>query len=154
MGLSLLRATNFPDPGADRGEHRFRYALMPHAGDWRSAGIDAEAESFNEPLVVRPITGGSGSIKGEHVPFSIVCDGEARLEVAALKPAEDASGAVLRLVEKHGAHGIVRAHMPGHRSAEVVNLREDPVELSGFEWDPNGIPMEFEWDTFVFRGLC
>ena len=35
MRISLLRATTAPDPTADRGRHRFAYALMPHAGDWR-----------------------------------------------------------------------------------------------------------------------
>ena len=56
LGLSLLRAPNFPDPECDRGEHRLRYSLMPHGGDRRvagHAGVDAEAEAFAEPLVVR-----------------------------------------------------------------------------------------------------
>ncbi len=38
MSLSLLRGSTNPDPDADIGVHRFRYALYPHAGDWREAG--------------------------------------------------------------------------------------------------------------------
>ncbi|MEO8926760.1 MAG: glycoside hydrolase family 38 C-terminal domain-containing protein, partial [Caulobacteraceae bacterium] len=37
MALSLIRGPMIPDPDADIGEHRFRYALYPHAGDWRAA---------------------------------------------------------------------------------------------------------------------
>ena len=36
MRLSLLRGPGFPDPEADQGEHRFAYALLPHAGDLRA----------------------------------------------------------------------------------------------------------------------
>ena len=143
MGLSLLRATNFPDPGADRGEHRFRYSLLPHGGDWRDAEVDAEAEAFNSPLVVRSISGSSGSITAQHAPFSLECEGEARLEVAALKPAEDGIGVILRVVEKHGAHGVARVHVPAHAGAEVVDLREQPVELPGFNWDSDTSVVRF-----------
>src|SRR5690349_2572835 len=44
MRLSLLRAPGWPDPEADRGVHRFAYALLPHVGDLRDAGVVAEAE--------------------------------------------------------------------------------------------------------------
>src|SRR4030095_2727698 len=52
MGLSLLRSTKFPDRDADMGEHQFTYSLMPHGGDWRSAGVEAEAEALNRPMQV------------------------------------------------------------------------------------------------------
>ena len=35
LRLTLLRGTERPDPEADRGEHSFTYALLPHLGDWR-----------------------------------------------------------------------------------------------------------------------
>ncbi len=137
LGLSLLRAPHFPDPGCDRGEHRLRYALMPHAGDRHAAGVDAEAEAFAEPLVVRRLIDGEASSGGAAVvrPFEIDVAGAAAIEVAALKPAEDGRGAVLRIVEKHGASGVARVHLPGCASVETVDLRERPVQLDGFAWD-------------------
>src|SRR4029078_2343832 len=33
MRLALFGASNFPDPDADRGDHRFTYSLFPHIGD-------------------------------------------------------------------------------------------------------------------------
>jgi alpha-mannosidase len=37
MRLTLLRSSVWPDPGADRGKHKFSYYFYPHQGDWRSA---------------------------------------------------------------------------------------------------------------------
>src|SRR4029078_1737574 len=50
MRISLLRSTSVPDPDADAGSHRFAYAVMPHAGGWREAGVVAEAARFATPL--------------------------------------------------------------------------------------------------------
>ena len=57
MRLSLLRSPGWPDPESDQGAHRFSYALFPHAGDLREAGVIAEAEAFNLPLVAAPGAG-------------------------------------------------------------------------------------------------
>ena len=48
--MSLLKSPLFPDPSCDRGLHAFHYALMPHAGDWRDAGVDHAADCLREPL--------------------------------------------------------------------------------------------------------
>ncbi|HKC19730.1 MAG TPA: glycoside hydrolase family 38 C-terminal domain-containing protein, partial [Candidatus Dormibacteraeota bacterium] len=50
MRLSLLRAPTHPDPSADQGRHRFTFALLPHGGDWREAGVIQAAEELNSPL--------------------------------------------------------------------------------------------------------
>ncbi len=47
LSLTLLRATTYPDPAADRGDHEFTYALMPH-GDLRD--VVREAYALNVPL--------------------------------------------------------------------------------------------------------
>src|SRR5205085_5215579 len=59
MRLSLLRSPGWPDPETDQGRHRFAYALYPHPGDLRQAGVIAEAEAFNVPLVA--VAGGTGA---------------------------------------------------------------------------------------------
>jgi len=50
LGLSLLKGAIFPDPNADRGHHRFTYALLPHAGDWREGQVVRRAYELNAPL--------------------------------------------------------------------------------------------------------
>ncbi|MDP7071115.1 MAG: glycoside hydrolase family 38 C-terminal domain-containing protein [Phycisphaerales bacterium] len=97
LGLTLLRASVFPDPNADRGAHSLRWALMPHAGDWRAAGVDAEAETLTRPF--RESTGRRAA------PFAMETIGPIAVEIAAVKPSEDGRARIVRLVEKHGGHG-------------------------------------------------
>ena len=55
LGLSLLRSPVYPDPLADEGGQSFTYALYPHAGDWLTGGVLAEAEDLNQPLLATPV---------------------------------------------------------------------------------------------------
>jgi alpha-mannosidase len=56
LRLSLLRASTMPDPVADRGEHRFRYALVPHGGSFADAGIIEHAAGLGIDPLTRTIT--------------------------------------------------------------------------------------------------
>jgi alpha-mannosidase len=97
MSLSLLRGTMSPDATADLGVHRLRYALYPHAGDWRDAQTVREAHCFNRSLVWA--NGSAGEILRR--PF--VSIEPANLVVDTLKPAEDGEGFVVRLYESTGS---------------------------------------------------
>ncbi len=122
VGLSLLRSPTHPDPGADRGRQVLRYAYLPHAGDWRAAGVDDHAECFADPL--RLVRGSNPAS-----PFSVVCDPAARIEIAGFKRAADNENArVLRLVETRGAHARVTVEFDGGaRRVERVNALEQPL---------------------------
>src|SRR5205814_7699416 len=50
LRISLLRSPKSPDPEADMGRHEFAYALVPHRGGWREAGVLGEAAQFNAPI--------------------------------------------------------------------------------------------------------
>ncbi|GFR42445.1 hypothetical protein Agub_g3352 [Astrephomene gubernaculifera] len=50
MRLTLLRSPKAPDAHTDLGEHRMRFALLPHAADWGAAGVAAHGWAFNAPL--------------------------------------------------------------------------------------------------------
>ncbi len=148
LGLSLLRAPNFPDPAADRGEHRFTYALMVHEGDWRAAGVDAQAEQLNHPLVGAVARAGGGAARAAASvagagPFAdgwqaaaVRCSGAAHAEIAALKPSEEPGGLALRLVEVRGGAGeaTVRWGFPV-RAVAAVDLHERPMEEVALEHD-------------------
>jgi len=54
LGISLLRAPTWPDPGADNGWQRLRLALLPCARGWQRAQVPQEATRFREPLWIRP----------------------------------------------------------------------------------------------------
>jgi alpha-mannosidase len=128
MRISLLRSPTYPDPEADMGRHRFAYAVMPHAGGWRDAGVVAEAARFETPLRWAPGAVPAGSW------FAVDDPG---LMLDTVKRAEDSDALVLRLYEAHGGRGRarVRVGLPFARAARA-NLLEDeqePLAVSGDE---------------------
>ncbi|HTR90708.1 MAG TPA: glycoside hydrolase family 38 C-terminal domain-containing protein [Trebonia sp.] len=118
IGLSLLRAPCSPDPRADRGTHRFSYALLPGAD---IAAAVADGYALNLPL--RVVNG-----QGEPPVPLVTVDG-AGATVEAVKLADDQSGDVIvRLYESLGgrASAVVRPGF-GVIRAEIVDLLERPL---------------------------
>ena len=113
--LSLLRAPGFPDPEADQGSHHFAYALLPHEGDLRDAGVIAEAEHFNLPLTLLPG-------RGEGRVVSVDRPG---VSLEAVKWADRSDAVVVRLCEVWGSRGPVRVTL--HRPF-VSAVRTDLLE--------------------------
>jgi len=126
LRLSLLRAPVSPDPIADRGTHSFTYALLPHAGDFRSGGVIAEAYALNVPLLVRPVARRKGEWPASHSFFAASDDG---FVIEAVKVAEDGRSVVARLYEAKGARGEVTLSttLPV-RKAALVNLLEEEAK--------------------------
>jgi alpha-mannosidase len=130
MRLSLLRAPTWPDPVADRGRHRFAYALLPHPGDLRDAGVIDAAYDFNVP--VHAVA--AGSSPGPLPPAGSLLSVEApNLVVEAVKRADDAQGSlVVRLYEAWGRRGAASLRAPWRVGrASLVDLLER--EVSGLE---------------------
>ena len=123
LGLSLLRAPNFPDPEADRGRHQLRWGLMPHGGDALQHGVVAEAEAFagRGPVASTP----------REAPFALQVSCPAAVEISAYKGAQDDNGRIVRLVEMHGAHGTATIDWPESVQVTACDLHERPVELTG-----------------------
>jgi alpha-mannosidase len=121
IGMSLLRSPVYPDPLADEGRHRFTYALMPHAGDWYDSGVREEAEDLNQPLLAAIAR---GLAAGQFAPLAL---SGVDVGLAALKPAEDGDGLILRVYEPAGRRGELAIAPPsGWRIVESVNLLEEP----------------------------
>lgn len=122
LGLTLLRSPVFPDPLADEGAHCFTYALMPHEGDWVSGGVRQAALALNAPLPLRAAPGLR--------PVTLSPLGLSGLPVAlaALKPAEDSRGLVLRVHEPAGARGPCEVTPPpGWSLSEPLSVMEEPM---------------------------
>jgi alpha-mannosidase len=124
--LSLLRAPDFPAPGADRGTHAMRWAVMPHAGAWQDAGVVAEAARFDQPVLFAPAPGPRSFFSVDHP--ALVLD--------TVKRAEDSGAIVVRLYEAHGSRGTARlATTLPFETAVRTNLLEDdggdPLDRDG-----------------------
>ena len=125
MRLSLLRAPTHPDPTADRGGHHFTYALMPHAGDFREAGVIAAAEDLNAPLRIVP---------GSHAGVarrSLVEIDTPQVVVEAIKRAEDSDAVIVRLYEAwgRGCKATLRTTLSASRAFLCDLLERDREEV-------------------------
>ena len=102
----------------------FHYALVPHAGDWRRAGVYRDGLELNNPLIARTAGSHAGTLPARWGFLEI---SHPNLVVSALKGGPGGT-AVLRLYEASGqpvkgakVHWSARV-----LSAEEVNLMEDP----------------------------
>jgi alpha-mannosidase len=126
LRVSLLRSPKSPDPEADMGRHEFAYALVPHYGDWREAGIVREGALFNAPLrwTTLAFEGSFASVDGELVLDSV-------------KRAEDSEAIVLRLYEPHGGRGVARVRLgvpfAAARRASLLEDDAEPLEIENGE---------------------
>ena len=131
LRVSLLRAPKSPDPEADMGRHEFAYALMPHGGGWREAGLVAEGARFNAPL---RWTGDAA-----FGPLAAVDD--TNLVLDTIKRAEDSDDVVLRLYEAHGGRGVARVGLGRpFEEARLANALEDDGERLEVEGDEIVVP--------------
>jgi len=156
MRLSLLRAPTTPDPEADRGRHRFSYALYPHRGDFRQAGVPRRGYEFNVPLTAVPVQGRSGAPRaaGEPASHSFFNLDAENVILETVKPAEDGRGIIVRLYEAHGGRGRVTLRF-GFEVDEAVECDclerpcgSVPVEDGGITFDIT----PFEIKTFRLLG--
>ena len=156
LRITLLRNPVFPDPRSpweeyrlpgrenevrftDTGAHHFRYAVHPHAGDWR-AGTVHHARAFNSPLRV---TVGAGAPSGDPARPVAAVSAEG-VKVEALKQADDGDGFVLRVYEAHGGRGAATVRLPFElAAAEACDLLERPDDADG--------PVELADGALAFR---
>ena len=53
MRITLLKCGKYPNPVADREEHRFIYSIYSHSGDWRDGGTVKMGYQLNVPIYAR-----------------------------------------------------------------------------------------------------
>ncbi len=107
--LSLLRATERPDPLSDLGTHNFTYVILPH-GEMSYGEINKEALIFNTPLTLT---------EEINVPEEWTVDGKMILQ--SVKKAENGDITVLRFCECAGARGTLTFPRP----VKLLNFLED-----------------------------
>jgi alpha-mannosidase len=111
LGHSLLRATTWPDPHADLGEHGLSWAYAPMANATYGALERAWLRFATEPSV------------------ALFESDDERVQVVACKPAEDGDGVVVRVRECDGAARALRVRCGGRmRDVRAVDALERPLE--------------------------
>jgi len=138
MMISLMRSTRIQSYGYGGGyepgmssdsafelgkELTFDYALVPHEGDWRQAGVYRDGLEFNNPLVAQAVAAHPGILPKR---WGFLQTSPQNVVVSALKTGPNAT-AVLRIYEATGqaTDASLRLSNPV-AAAEEVNLMEDP----------------------------
>lgn len=117
--LSLMRSARLisygfsggyePGVGSDTGlgiggKYELNYAVVPHAGDWRSAAPWRTGLEFNNPLIARTVAAHSGALPAT---WGLVEVSNENAVTSALKPGKDGT-VILRVFEAAGkpSHGV------------------------------------------------
>jgi alpha-mannosidase len=120
-----------PTPRAQcRGVHRFRYALLPFAGDWLEAGVKSQSDAWRVPVLTKQgveaglVPGGQG----------LLAKANRRTAVTAIKRHEERDSLVVRVVNltDEEVHETL-ALGPEVKQAWRTNLleeREEQLEVS------------------------
>jgi alpha-mannosidase len=141
LDLNLLRSVPYPGPrlvadtdgaagqphGAytDQGEHGFRYALYPHAGDPIAAGVVQAAHAFNQPLRAQRV-----AVPSARHDRSFMEVTPATVVVETVKRAEDGDGLIVRLYDAAGqrTRAALRIHLPVSEVIETDLMEEALAE--------------------------
>jgi len=120
------------DTGLELGKAlTFEYALVPHAGDWRQAGIYRDGQAFNHPLLACPAPPRAGRLPKRWGLLALTPD---NIVLSTLKTGADGK-LVLRLYEAAGTATAAALSFTVPASiAEELNLMEDllaPLEMDG-----------------------
>jgi alpha-mannosidase len=139
------------DSGLEMGKTlTLHYALIPHAGDWRDAGVSRAGLEINQPLIVRKQAAHAGALPARWGWLEVSLP---NVNVSAVKPSRDGS-VILRLYESAGraTRGVsVKLRAPVV-SVHEANLMEDagreiPAEQDSFSFDLH----PYEIKTFKLR---
>jgi alpha-mannosidase len=132
-GLGAGNGEDYHDQTSqDWGHHEFVYGLAGHAGDWRQAQTDWQAQRLNQPLIAFESPQHEGALGKS---FSLLSVSHNRVRVLALKKAEESDEVIVRLVELDGQSArAVRVHLAGPIiSAREVNGQEQPLGAATIE---------------------
>jgi alpha-mannosidase len=138
VSLNLLRSTVFPDPTADRGEQKFRYAVYPY--EVNGSELIKYGYHFNNGLI--PF---SAEVK------SIFKTDNADIIIETVKKAEEEDGIIVRLFECRGraAKASLKTTLQGYE-ARAVNMIED--HMQGETIDPDHLTFTpFEVKTILYK---
>jgi len=135
--LTLLRSPIAPDPGADKGEHRFTYALLPFTGPFGESALVRSGYELNDPARAEPTFGSLAASDSQPAEYSLFrVEGKSVITETIKAPEASAVDGsekrlVIRLYEGLGgqARTVLHFNRPLLSAAETDMLEENPREL-------------------------
>lgn len=128
IGLTFLKSAVYPNPEADKEEHEFSYALCPHIGTWKTAGIMNKAYSFNNPMEAC-VKQAAKTTSLECTPLVEIDSENVMIEV--VKTADDGKGIILRLYEafNRSCNATLTFAKPIKKAAQCDMLEQEVMDL-------------------------
>lgn len=145
LDLTLLKCGTYPNPNADREEHRFMYSLYPHAGNFKEGKVNEMAYKLNVPTVAVIEEKHHGKLP-KSISFLSVENDNVALET--IKRAEDDNSIIVRMYEFCNKRSTIKVNT--HLAIEEVkecNLMER--ELCTIDSNENSF--EFNIKPFEIR---
>ncbi len=156
IDLNLLRSVPYPgarvgvapaDPAepnpiyTDQCDHRFTYALYPHASDPIEGGVPQAAYALNIPLRLARLTPSTAAALPARAALLQVDVPNVCVEV--VKQAEDSPAIIVRLYElaRRSTAAVLRFGFPVSAAAEVDLMEENPVPL---DLQDGGLSLSFK----------
>lgn len=141
VGREILDGFDF----LDHGIHSFRYAIVPHNGDWKEADIVRKALMFNQPCTALIETYHDGPYL-QKAGFMHV--DQENIVMTALKKAHKGEGYIVRFYETYGRNTTARIDMSLFGKKFTVDFKaneiktflitgeadQEPVEVNFLEW--------------------
>lgn len=150
IDLNLLRSPSWPNPEADRGEHEFTYALLPHSERLPESPVIREAAMLNRKCRI------FDGIACETLFPCRVKNGDNKLTLEVLKKAENTGYYVIRIVDLSGIGGAVELEVNGGYTVIETDLMESEggtaIPMDGKTLHIQCTP--FEIRTFLLIPSC
>ena len=115
----------------DQGRQRFLVRLVPHAGDWRAAGIVRRAAELNQPPFALIETYHDGPLR-QHASYG--SDGGGDVVLTVVKAAEDGGAWCVRAYESAGRPATARIEVFGR----TIEAEFGPNEIKTFVFARDG----------------
>ncbi len=149
LKLTMLKCATFPNPEADQGKHIFTYSIMPHIGEFRTAGVINAAYSLNQPLEVTEVKGEKGSMPAD---FSLVSCNKDNIIIETVKKAEDEDALIVRMYDAFDRRENVTVNIAnGFKKAYICDMLENNVSELNFDGSKVTVPVSnFEIVTLKF----
>jgi alpha-mannosidase len=149
LRLTLLRSPAAPDETADRGEHRFTYALLPFIGSFESAEVIRSAYELNSPL----FSARGPGLRTQDAEFSFCTVSGSGVVIESVKQSErgaEQDGTVIRLYESLG--GRVKTTLRFAREVKAA-YTADMLEGHAEEIPFKGAAIELTFRSFEIKTL-
>lgn len=124
MSLTLLKSGTYPNPEADKCEHRFVYSLYPHKGNHKTGGTIQQAYNLNVPMYAVSVGKNEGKLPES---LSMVKSSAENVIIDTVKRAEDSNSIVVRMYEAYNRRTKLRLDFGFEvKSCSLADMSENP----------------------------